>query len=792
MAYLPLSTANLPNPGIDPAQDKLPAKYFDTFLYTGNGGGLQVGDVIKKPADTTDITNSLIFNDGDTAYLSRTPSSAGDLKTWTWSGWIKRGILGGSQNIFISGSNVTGNISTQLGFLSDDRFQIYSTLSGYTNDMIVGSSASYKDTSAWYHFVIAVDTTQATASDRAKLYVNGLEVTNLANATYPTQNYDTATNNTVAHTIGRFTNVAVNYFDGYLAEIHFVDGTAHEPTDFGNFDANGIWIPKAVTGITYGTNGFYLDFSDNTSTTTLGEDQAGSNDWTLNNFATTDQVSDSPTDNFATLSPIDSSTTNLSEGNLYVVTSLAGTRTTNGTIFVNSGKFYWEVTPTSGSQQFIGVIDASYAANVGSTAGYSYSTVIGYYSGGQKFIDGVSSTGYGDTYTVNDVIGVALDLDGGTVNFYKNNTPQGELSLTSTGTGKWKATVASGTGTASQAFQLNFGQRAFTYTPPSGFVALSENNITVNETNIESPDFVWIKNRDQGDKHHLYDSVRGIQKALYSNVTTAETDEPDGLLDFNANGFTVGSDVEVNTSGEDYVAWTWKANGAGSANSEGSITTTSTSANTTSGFSIIKWTGDGTIGHGLDEIPEMFIVKDLTAVGSWWVWHKDLSNTSAGYLQLNSTNGESSNTSVWRNSYPATATTIDVNTSYLNYSTDNYLAYCFHSVEGFSKFGSYTGNGSADGTFVYTGFRPAWIMIKQSSASGEHWEISDTERAPYNFDNRNLYANLTNAEGGNNQRYDVLSNGFKLRSTNVGVNSSGATYIYMAFAENPFKYSNAR
>jgi len=307
------------------------------------------------------------------------------------------------------------------------------------------------------------------------------------------------------------------------------------------------------------------------------------------------------------------------------------------------------------------------------------------------------------------------------------------------------------------------------------------------------PDFVWVKRRDTSADHRLGDAVRGTGNFLESSTTDAEG-STDIFTSFDSDGFSHGEGAAFNISGGSFVSWNWKANGAGSANSEGSITTTSTSANTTSGFSIIKWTGDGTIGHGLDQAPEMFIVKDLTAASSWWVWHKDLSNTSAGYMQLDdSLNAERTNTSVWRNAYPATATRIDVNTSYLNYSTDNYLALCFHSVEGFSKVGSYTGNGNADGTFVYTGFKVAFLLLRVTSVADD-WIIWDGVRSPENLADNALKPNSNAVEvtGNINNSIDLVSNGFKCRNNNEKTNFNGYNYIYMAFAENPFKYSNAR
>jgi hypothetical protein len=419
----------------------------------------------------------------------------------------------------------------------------------------------------------------------------------------------------------------------------------------------------------------------------------------------------------------------------------------------------------------------------------NYAVVYNGITAGNLYQDGVEVY-TGTSWTANDVMGLALDIDARTVKFYKNNTLV-YTATSITGTEFYPIVSASATGATHSV--VNFGQRAFTYTPPTGYLALSENNITVDETNMESPDFVWIKNRDQGDNHHLYDSVRGVEKALYSNVTTAETDEPNGLLDFNANGFTVGSEVEVNTLNEDYVAWTWKAGGTAVENTDGSITS-QVSANTESGCSIVSYTGDdaasATVGHGLSQAPEMVIVKNRQEAISnpaWPVYHSSLGATK--FLDLQTTAAEGTATSVWNDTAP-TSSLVTIGTADSVNSGSTHIMYCFHSVEGFSKFGSYTGNGLTDGPFVYTGFRPAFWMMK-STSDATHWVIYDSERETYNDVQDQLLPNEANAEAASGRPVDFLSNGVKIRFSSY-LNDNGQNYIYMAFAENPFKYSNAR
>ena len=306
------------------------------------------------------------------------------------------------------------------------------------------------------------------------------------------------------------------------------------------------------------------------------------------------------------------------------------------------------------------------------------------------------------------------------------------------------------------------------------------------------PDFNWIKHRNGTSWHTLTDSVRGISKNLFSNETNAEVTNALRILSFDSDGLTVGNDV--NNSGNTYVAWNWLAdNTSGSSNTDGSITST-VSANTTSGFSIVSWTGNATsgatIGHGLGVEPSMIIIKNRSSVTDWAVYHKNVGNNKK--LLLNTTDAESA--SSYFNSTSPTSTVFSVNNSDTsNGSGNSMIAYCFAEKKGFSKFGSYTGNGSTDGTFVYTGFKPAWFMVKKSSAAGDSWVIIDNTRFPYNYVDKFIYADEADAESGSAERLDILSNGIKLKDTTtsyLGTNISGGTYIYMAFAESPLVGTN--
>jgi hypothetical protein len=362
----------------------------------------------------------------------------------------------------------------------------------------------------------------------------------------------------------------------------------------------------------------------------------------------------------------------------------------------------------------------------------------------------------------------------------------------------------------------------FYYTPPTGYKALctknlpapaiadpSEhfNNIVYDDgagakTGVGfQPDLVWLKSRGSTYEHELTDSVRGVTKAISSDSNNAETTDSTGLTAFGTDGFTVGADTNYcDTTGDGMVAWCWKAGGTAVSNTDGTITS-SVSANTTAGFSIVGYTGNGTlgatVGHGLSSAPEMLIVKNRTTTYDWAVYHKSVaSDAETDFLFLNTTAGASDDNGYWNDTAPTNSVFTIGNYGRVNTSTSNYIAYCWHSVEGYSKFGQYTGNGNADGPFIYTGFKPKYFLLKNVTATagsgGQHWQIADTERHPLNPVDANLLAEATSADSNAWSIKDFLSNGVKIRGSNYAMNQDGDTYIYMAFAERPLKYARAR
>jgi hypothetical protein len=801
------------------------------------------------------LTNSLRFRSSASAYLNRTPASAGNRRTWTWSAWVKRGDLTNFNMLFSAFSSGTGDA---IGFRSFGTALYPNSLYFYLNDLTdagVYTNAVFRDPSAWYHIVLAVDTTQATSSNRIKLYINGTQQT-FVSAAYPTQNYDCRINNNVAHQISAVNNAS--YLDGYLGEVNFIDGQALTPSSFGQTSAiTGVWQPIKYTG-TYGTNGFYLPFTDNSALTTssnagLGKDFSGNaNYWTTNNISITsgetyDSMTDVPTltsataANYCTLNPLWTSGTatdpTLTGGNLNVASNGGATfRRWAGTVGIDSGKYYFEVTRTDavglGNYFAFGVTNANSALSTDSYSGNptsSGATAVEWVLTDRATACNTSTytdlSGTIGTIGQNDVVQICIDMGSKKIWFGKNNTFSGSPSA---GTSEAFSNLASliapivyvNGALSSVTASINFGQRPFAYTPPTGFVRLNTFNLptpTIGATassqankymNIAlytgtgssqsitglgfQPDWTWIKGRSGATDHGLYDAVRGVQNQLESNTTTAETAEATGLTAFGSDGFTVGALAQLNTSSATYVAWNWKANGAGSSNTAGSITST-VSANTSAGFSIVTYTGTGanaTVGHGLGVAPSMIIIKKRNSTGPWEIYHSALGNGQVIYLN---TTGASIAGSDWQNTNPTSSVWSMSVAPDINGSGSTYVAYCFAQIAGYSAFGSYTGNASTNGPFVYTGFRPRFILIKNSNVAGNNWWLLDTARSTYNVQDALLNADTSGAENNTTAvSIDFLSNGFKPRTTDGGMNGSGNTMIFMAFAESPFKFSNAR
>jgi hypothetical protein len=767
----------------------------------------------QQQAGGAKIGNSLRFRGAQ--YLNRTPASAGNRKTWTWSGWIKRAKLSSSAPFGIFEANASVDDLTALRFFNDTiSLQDYSA--GVPFNLVWSTSAVFRDPSPWYHLVVAYDTTQASPANTVKIYINGVQQTVTFTAVQGAyvQNRLSYVNTTGVHRFGVYNGLA-NYLDGYLTDINLIDGQALDATSFGEVDpATGSWRPKKYTG-SYGTNGFHLDFSDAAN---IGKDRSGNNNnFTPNGFQLTnaaasdyDWVKDSPTPyadggngrgNYATLSPLTLGTNcSLTNGNLDASWTSVAVRVNTQSNFgiPTSGKWYWEVTlaTNSNGNAELGILKTGYSPTAGvvgdPATGYSLALGLGSSTSMTKKNNnttaswGAATTSFGAGVTY----GIAVDMDGGSIYFrdatgWMNASNSNDASPTTaayTGlSGTYVPAVGhSSIGSQSSAFNCNFGQRPFKYTPPAGFKELCTANLP--DPIIKKPsdvmtvlldsganilgkaqgqavkDLIWIKDRQNSNNHQLIDSARGGTLTLQSNTTNVEG--------------------AYSAPGGNSVAWCWKK-GA------------------TPGFDIVTYTGDGTAGrtisHNLGVAPSLIIAKGRTNADNWPVGHA--SRGWDRHLLLNSTAAEAVTSSSWNNTAPTSSVFTVGSDARINQNTITYVAYLWSEVAGFSKFGSYTGNGSSDGPFVFCNFRPRWIIFKSSTLTNADWMTFDTARNSYNTMNLRLDANSSEHEGTSGSTdyvFDVLSNGFKIRGTTTNFNNTGSTYIFAAFAEAPFKYALAR
>ena len=866
----------------------------------GLGGSGDAGGPLGSFYSHT-INQSLRVN-GSNKSLSRTVgSSVTNRKKFTISGWVKptfsTGLTSTASAHMWAGYGKNGGTYGQLGFYADDLYYY-----DYNYACYLRSTQLFLDRSAWYHIVLIVDTTQSTAADRNIVYVNGTQITAWDTQTNYSLNHDTnynvadsATNHFVG-TSGNTGGAAYQWFEGYIAEFHFVDGTAVAISNWGE-TKDGVWVAKEYSG-SHGDNGYYLPFDD---TSAIGDDEsANTNDFTSNNLVASDVVPDSPTNNFATANVLARNTSSpwtTSEGNLKILSS-SNNKNIRGTILMQSGKWYWETrrhNANPGSAAISDGVGIALASGKVEDNPYQSATNWSYYSNTGNKYNNNSSSSYGDSWnTAGDIIGVAFDADNGAIWFSKNGTWQNSATASEIAAGTTTNAAYTGLtdvegyvcnwwrtgGTNAEEMDINFGQNPsfnaeltggdvgtesgdgsalFKYAPPTSFLALCSSNLpdptigpgqdtqaddnfnivlytgnNTDDTGITgvgfSPSWTWIKRRDGTAGHQLYDTVRGATKRIQSSSTDAESTQSTGLKSFDSDGFTLGTLGGSNGNTETFVAWNWKAgdtptadnsagNGAtptaGSVKIDGSnlgsalagsLAATRLSANTTAGFSIVIYdasgVSSGTVAHGLTVAPDIIIAKPRDFNGTnWFVQVPDvLANTHMLNLE---TTGSAYNPGY--NHFNDTVPTDEVFSfgGYMGGHSDGSgndlkIAYCFHSVKGYSKIGTYKGNSSAtDGAFVYTGFRPAFVLGKVTSQTGRWWMYDSVRSPKINYaigTGAYLAANSTGDEAADSgaNAVQLLSNGFKVNTSNSEWNGSGNTYIYLAFAEAPFKFSNAR
>ena len=775
-----------------------------------------------------EIEQSIRFNDDDSAYLSRTLGTASNRKIWTLSWWVKRANLGIRTQMFAipaaSGNQFIIEFDLGDGGAGGNDQLIFNNETSGTTALNWELEIAFRDPAAWYHFVAVYDTTQSTANDRFKCFVNGALQTEWDRNSTPGQNEEQAWNNALEHRIGGKHHANAGYFDGYMTEIHFIDGTAKAASDFGEYNSSGVWVPIEYAG-SYGNNGFFIDGRDSSD---LGDDESGNgNDFSSSGLAAADQMSDTPTKNWCTLSPIDKfgGTLTLSDGNLRAVPAASAYSNNHGTFYINSGKWVFECKHTTVFGEACGWSPPGEILSGSSDRGY-------FMMADGRAYDNTTNTGTkGASLASGDFRYVFYDADAQAMWFahvdvsssnalvYDNSATKAEIEagtttnavFTSIPAGFWAPGIWMDT---SGVIEVNFGQSSFATSSdlPTGFNTLNTANLPTptisdgskyfqttlytgngstqsisqsGENSTFQPDFAWIKGRDSGYDHALYDAVRGATKEIKSNATDAEATITNGVTAFESDGFALGDRVGVNSNTENFVAWQWLAgNSSGSTNDDGSVDSTVT-VNTTAGFSICKYNPGGnsnvTFGHGLGVAPRLVLVKNLEDATNWQVLHLD--QGVGNKIFLNTTGAASSDANMWQNTAP-TSTVVSVGTAQT--SNEQCIAYVFAEVEGYSSIGSYEGNGNADGTFVYTGFSPSWLLIKNIDAA-ESWNLRDSSRDLFNVTKEILAPNTNAAEAtsGGGQYADLLSNGFKLRGTDPGVNSA-ATFIYVAFAEHPF------
>ena len=772
------------------------------------------------------IDQSIRFNKSASALMSRTFGTPTDRNKFTYAFWMK--ALSESNGYCLE-TNISGSGTDFSGMVfNGGSMQFFDYTSGSANidvrTTFTSADGKFRDYTGWYHAMFVYDSDQGTDSDRLKFFVNGRQfpVSDLVgpgggSVEWPTSGENSKFNG--SGTVHRISSSVNGLVDGYMADIYFIDGQALTPTSFGEFSStNGEFVPIAYEG-SFGNNGFHIDGRDSSD---LGDDESGNgNDFSTSNMGTDDQVTDSPTNNQATLNPLFTGVT-LSDGCLVATGSDNNYRRAFSTFAIDDGgKHVCEFQKSSGTFGLIGIMQNGNHTN---TTGNS--NMFGINLGNGEVFKGNPTASVLTTLTApgNSLMRIEYDSSADTITIFDDGT---EIFPASTGvsdtvglTGHDSlhfgcAPYASGT-VITATFSPLSG------TPTTGFKELTTTNLsdpTIADpkryfgtllytgngttgqtvTGLETtsgtswtPDWVWIKPRSQPYSHQLFDVVRGAGKNLQANNSNAEGSITAEFIAFADGGFQVDDNGSnnINQSGVTHVAWNWEAGGSGSSNEDGDTTST-VSASTTAGFSIVKWTGTGantTLGHGLGTTPQMIIVKNLADADSWVVYHEDLGATKG--LTLDTTAVATTASTFFNNTAPTSSVFSVGSGGRTNGSSDGMIAYCFANIAGYSKFGGFVGNGSSDGPFVELGFKPAFLLFRCTSAS-DAWQIYDNKRRTFNGYGESIAPNSSAVEGSFTERADLLSNGFKVRSSNTAINGSGEDYIYMAFAHSPFKTATA-
>ena len=806
---------------------------------------------------TYTINNSVRFDEARTSSLALTPGTAGDRQKFTFSTWIKINNHSNDNGIL----HAREDANDRFHFGQSGNYLFVSYYVGGT-EKFIRTDALLRDYNHWYHIVLRVDTTASTGTDRIRIYINGT-FASLYAGQMPTQNWSLAVSNTVAHKIGQRISNDDYKADYYLAETVFIDGQTLGPTSFGETDDDyGHWKPIDVSGLTFGDEGYYLNYAASgvgtASSSTIGADVSGNtNHWTSAGLVTTDQLLDTPTNNFPRFNRLRARAPTLFEGNLLTETSTnTVTRVIDTSFMPYSGKWYVEVLikvdgANSGQNAtMVGIGNETCMQPTEVQSEFPIAdTGIGYSMNGQSKLNDGSLADYGAAYASGDVIGIAYDIDNNAVTFYKNGSSQGALTSGLDLT-RGRVVVATNSSTASgQRYGINFGQDSsfagektaasntdgngigeFLYGVPSGYLALCNSNLpeptgaaadpgsffkAVTYTGDgqdgraiamgHAPGWVWMKNRTTTDPTVTFTNLTGATKVYDASAVTAETVNDDTLTSFTSTGFVIGDDDIVNTDGETYVAYSWRADTDVSGTTGGSGTGVSYTGkvNTDCGFSIIQYNGNGasghTIPHHLGAKPDFVIVKNQTS-HAWEMYHPRSANS--GHQFNNSGGGGAGETfDIWADTHPTTSVvTVSAGNGVNRIPANNggadvgYIMFSFTSKPGFSMHGFHTANGNVDGPFINTGFTPAWVLLRITGLDEEDWHLCDSAREPFNPKTEAIEHNNAAAADSNEIIIDYYSNGFKLRNDGNPkfINENGYNAIWMAFAERPEKYTNAR
>ena len=791
------------------------------------------------------IEKSLTFDENNQTTLICNLGSSGDAtnrKKTTLSFWIKLLRPKQGRGVITAAASGTGASATGTRFhLNSNGTWKFATQVSNSTVWAIDSSRIYTDTNAWYHVVMQLDTTQSTASNRVKIYVNGNQDTTFSGS-YPSQNYDD---------YWSFGNWRIGDYGGdygyyygarfMIADIYLLDGQSLDPTYFAFTETQtGIWTPKDYTG-TFGDHGFHLEFKDDSAATatTMGKDTSGNaNNFTPSNFSASGDgksiKTDTPTNNKPIINGLlnwtyDANGDTLREGNLKL-TGSQGWKNISTFRIDGTEKLYYEfVNTTAAGWQCLGILVITKGDLRNLSSALTDSRVYGFASTQATYFGGsYTSTSDVPSWSTNDVMSIKYEK--GILRLYKNGALATAAATGIDQTKEIYAYIANDNASTPVGY-VRFDKDSWTQSANAGVDytwQLSETGLVSNPTLIRpqrhfdtvtftgngstgqsitslefQPDLIWLKNRSATNNHAMVNSVVGRAKGLYPDSNSAEFNSSTGrdVASFDISGFTVGEPEQAsstNNNGSNIVAWCWKAGGSSTVTNNDGNNTSQVSVNAEAGFSILTYTGNGTnnsnitMGHGLGKKPGWVIIKNRDSTADFVTWITGIGGSADDNqknlgLNVTSQAGQNSDQFRYTDSSVIAVRSTDSTNGKVNKNGDNYVAFCWVEIPGYSKFGIYTGNGSTDGPMVDLGFRPAYILLKRADG-GAPWRIFDNKRpdiSEYNNNTYRLHADDTTVENTGVPYMDFLSNGFKIKDNGSYINGSGNDYVYATFAAQP-------